>query len=114
MPPSLQHSSPLGSNAFELGQLLRHSPSPYGHPPSPGVAPKSAINPIFKVVSYKWDSEGGFEPDDSGDFVQPPLFPPRTSDSSAALPPFSQLEAIAGGEYPAPLSRIGFSTSEDS
>lgn len=23
----------------------------YGHPPSPGVAPKSAINPIFKVVS---------------------------------------------------------------
>lgn len=28
----------------------------YGHPPSPGVAPKSAINPIFKVVCIEYPS----------------------------------------------------------
>ncbi|KAJ6604642.1 kinase-like domain-containing protein [Mycena vulgaris] len=79
--PYLQHSlhprtSPMNGNTFEFnGQILGRSHSPYGHPPSPGVAPKSAINPMFKV---------------------PPL--PGTSPGDL-LPPFSQLDAVAGGEY---------------
>ena len=100
-------------------QLHGRSPNLYGHPPSPGNTPtsaKSAINPIFKVVSYEWDSKHGLIPDNFGDFVQPPL-PPHTGDSLAsrnALPPFSQLEAIAGGECP-PLSPMSFvsTPSED-
>lgn len=56
----------------------------YGHPPSPGVAPKSAINPIFKV---------------------PPLRP-------GSLPPCSTLEAVADGEYP-PLSPMSFTSPDD-
>jgi len=61
-------------------QLHGRSPNLYGHPPSPGNTPtsaKSAINPIFKVVSYEWDSKHGLIPDNFGDFVQPPL-PPHT------------------------------------
>jgi hypothetical protein len=55
-------------------------------------------------------------PDDFGVFVQPPL-PPRTGDGLASpntLPPFSQLEAIAGGERPL-LSSMSFvsTPSED-
>ncbi|TCD71543.1 hypothetical protein EIP91_008924 [Steccherinum ochraceum] len=68
----------------------------YGHPPSPGMAPKSAINPIFKV----------------------PHAVPGNADKPAqlnltALPPFSQLEAVADGEYP-PLSPMSFTIPEDS
>ncbi|CCM06749.1 uncharacterized protein FIBRA_09044 [Fibroporia radiculosa] len=68
--PTWQHAdrSP-GSSVIDGGSVSRHPPDiakltipqaprhpsqlggPYGHPPSPGVAPKSAINPIFKVVS---------------------------------------------------------------
>jgi meiosis induction protein kinase IME2/SME1 len=105
---------------FEVNkQLHAHSPNSYGHPPSPGNTPtsaKSAINPIFKVVSYNWDTEHSLVPDDFGDSVQPPL-PPHTGDSQVspnALPPFSQLEAIAGGELP-PLSPMSFvsTPSED-
>jgi hypothetical protein len=100
-------------------QLHGRSPNSYGHPPSPGNTPtsaKSAINPIFKVVSYKWDSTHGLVPDDFGDFVQPPL-PPDTGDSLGShntLPPFSQLEAIAGGERPllSPMSFVS-TPSED-
>jgi len=120
--PSNPHS-PRDSN----GQLPALPPSPYGHPrssygypPSSGHTPKSAksaINPIFKVVSYKWDSTDGLVPDDS---IQPPLPPPplptSTDDdrlSSNALPPFSQLEAVAGGEF-TPLSPMVFTTSEGS
>lgn len=53
--PYTQHSlhprtSPMNGNTFEFnGQMLGRSHSPYGHPSSPG-APKSAINPMFKVV----------------------------------------------------------------
>ena len=98
-------------------QLHAHSPNSYGHPPSSGhtsTSAKSAINPIFKVVSY--NSKGGSAPDNFGDLVQPPL-PPRTGDrqpSPNTLPPFSQLEAIAGGELP-PLSPMSFvsTPSED-
>jgi meiosis induction protein kinase IME2/SME1 len=125
-PPSAQSATylmahPNGSyGQFEINrQLHGRSPNSYGHPPSPGNTPtsaKSAINPIFKVVSYKWDSEHGLIPDNFGDSIQPPL-PPHTGDSLAspnALPPFSQLEAIAGGEHP-PLSPMSFVTtpSED-
>ena len=112
---------PNGSyGQFEINRHLHgNSPISFGHPPSSGNTPtsaKSAINPIFKVVSYKWDSEHGLVPNDFGDFVQPPL-PPHTGDSLASphtLPPFSQLEAIAGGEPP-PLSPMSFvsTPSED-
>lgn len=99
--------SPLDLHGYLHGQPpspYSHPTSPYGHPPSSGNASrsaKSAINPIFKVVSYKWDSEDGLVPDDSGDFVQPPL-PPSTGarlSSPNTLPPFSQLDAVAGGNY---------------
>ncbi|KAK0506220.1 kinase-like domain-containing protein [Armillaria luteobubalina] len=101
----------------------------HGHSPSPGHLNKSEINPIFQVVSYKWD-EGGLEPDDivSGDFVQPPILPPPhpppldgsmddrlSSSSPTSLPPFSELDAVAGAgyDYP-PLSPMSFTTpSED-
>ncbi|KAI1797902.1 Pkinase-domain-containing protein [Ganoderma leucocontextum] len=59
------------------------------YPSSPGIAPKSAINPIFKV---------------------PPLSSLQTRPGS--LPPFSQLEAVAEGEYP-PLSPMSFTSPED-
>ncbi|KAI0756967.1 kinase-like protein [Daedaleopsis nitida] len=60
------------------------------YPSSPGMAPKSAINPIFKV-------------------------PPITTalhTRPGSLPPFSQLEAVAEGEYP-PLSPMSFTSPED-
>ncbi|KAI0651877.1 kinase-like protein [Trametes meyenii] len=60
-----------------------------GYPSSPGPVPKSAINPMFKV---------------------PPLTMPLTRPGS--LPPFSQLEAVAEGEYP-PLSPMSFTNPED-
>ncbi|KAL4243465.1 hypothetical protein ABKN59_001243 [Abortiporus biennis] len=66
----------------------------YGHPPSPGMAPKSAINPIFKVPQ-------NFP--NTGD--KPPL-------ALTPLPPFSQLMAVADGEYP-PLSPMSFTIPED-
>ncbi|KAF5370229.1 hypothetical protein D9615_010086 [Tricholomella constricta] len=102
-------------NPFDING---HPLSSYGHSPRLGNTPKSAksnINPIFKVVSYEWDRMDGLAPDHFGKFVQPPL-PPHTGDSvsSNTLPPFSQLDAIAGGEYP-PLSPMSFVTtpSED-
>lgn len=86
-----------------------HRPRTYGYPPNSGRTPKSAksaINPIFKVVSYKWDSTDGLVPDDS---IQPTLPPPPLPPlppplethllSPNTLPPFSELEAVAGGEY---------------
>jgi len=125
MPPSLsQHSSHIAPNGtyispFEFGGIQSHPPSSYGHPPSPspGHAPKSAINPIFKVVSYVWENNG-FVSDVSGIFVQPPLppLPPSAGDrlsSPNALPPFSHLEAVAEREYPL-LSPMSFNApSED-
>ncbi|KAI0655100.1 kinase-like protein [Cubamyces menziesii] len=60
-----------------------------GYPSSPGVAPKSAINPMFKV---------------------PPLITSLARPGS--LPPFSHLEAVAEGEYP-PLSPMSFTNPED-
>ncbi|KAH9486941.1 putative serine/threonine-protein kinase [Psilocybe cubensis] len=77
-----------------------HPPSSYGgYPPSSGHTPKSAksaINPIFKVPP-----------------LPPPPLPPLTGDDRLKpLPPFSQLDAVAGGEYP-PLSPIVFTTPEE-
>ncbi|KAF7784310.1 hypothetical protein Agabi119p4_475 [Agaricus bisporus var. burnettii] len=72
-------------------------PSPYGHPPSSGHTPKSAksaINPIFQVSQL---------PSSVGNPI--PSSPNK-------LPPFSQLEAIAGGEYP-PLSPMSFTTPSE-
>ncbi|KAG5639241.1 hypothetical protein H0H81_005315 [Sphagnurus paluster] len=106
------------NGAYTPFDINGHPPSSYGHSPQLGNTPKSSksqINPIFKVVSYDWDPLDGLVPDDFGEFVQPPL-PPQTGDSvsSNTLPPFSQLDAIAGGEYP-PLSPMSFVTtpSED-
>lgn len=98
-----------------------HPSSPYAYPPSTGHTPKSAksaINPIFKVVSYKWDSADNLVPDDYS--TQPPLPPPPLPTtigdgqltSANVLPPFSELEAVAGGDLP-PLSPMVFSTPED-
>ncbi|KAF7310907.1 hypothetical protein HMN09_00633900 [Mycena chlorophos] len=71
-------TSPLnGNSSFELNGP---SSSPFG---SPHAAPKSAINPMFKV---------------------PPLPAPLLGDS---LPPFSQLDAVAGGnEYLPPAIQM--------
>ena len=116
-----QQSSP---SSFDY-PVRRHSPSSYGHPPSlfsppsSGQTPKStkpSINPIFKVVSYKWDSTNGLLPNDHGEMVQPSLPPSVGSNipSPNKLPPFSQLEAVAGGEYP-PMSPMSFTApSEES
>jgi hypothetical protein len=75
--------------------------SPYGGhvnglSPSPGLtAPKSAINPIFRVTS------------------RPSLkLSLKRSPSTPALPPFSRLDAVAKGERP-PLSPMAFSTPDD-
>lgn len=125
--PSDPLTSPLDLNA-QLPLPLHsyaHRPRTYGYPPSSGrttksaKSTKSAINPIFKVVSYKWDSMDGLVPDDSIQPALPPpplpplppsfethLLPPNT------LPPFSQLEAVAGGEYNA-LSPMILTTPED-
>ncbi|KAF7320347.1 hypothetical protein MKEN_00819500 [Mycena kentingensis (nom. inval.)] len=69
-------TSPLnGGSTFDFNG--QSSPSPFG---SPNGAPKSAINPMFKV---------------------PPIPPPPLGDS---LPPFSQLDAVAGGNEFLPLA----------
>ena len=103
--------------------VVHHPPSPYGHPPSSfappssGHTPKSVkpdINPIFKVVSYKWDNANGLLPNDYGEMIQPPL-PPSAGNNTPSpnkLPPFSQLEAIAGGEYP-PMSPMSFTAPSE-
>lgn len=74
--PPMQHQSfraPTPSSPYEYGQYGQIQ----AQPPSPAIAPHSAINPMFKV---------------------PPL-PPRTEDGinmpHSPLPPFSQLESIA-------------------
>jgi len=114
-----QQSSP-SSYDYPVGH---HSPSSYGHspssfsPPSSGQTPKStkpAINPIFKVVSYKWDSTNGLLPNDHGEMVQPSLPPSIGSNIPPPnkLPPFSQLEAVAGGEYP-PMSPMSFTVPSE-
>ncbi|KAF5374753.1 hypothetical protein D9758_000290 [Tetrapyrgos nigripes] len=96
--------------------------SPYdreGRPPRSGHVNKTDINPIFKVVSYKWDDMGGFKPDDiSGKSIQPSLPTPISAetDESFSLPPFSHLDAVAreGGYGLPPLSPMSFtSPSED-
>ncbi|KAL0581619.1 Serine/threonine protein kinase [Marasmius crinis-equi] len=96
---------------------LNGRPTTHGHFNSN----KPDINPIFKVVSYKWDAEGGLEPNDnSGKFSQPPLPTPtsagaeETFSTTTSLPPFSELEAVAGGgfEYP-PLSPMSFTANSE-
>ncbi|KAF7791873.1 hypothetical protein EIP86_002897 [Pleurotus ostreatoroseus] len=94
-------SSPLSPppQPRQPGPLHLGPQSPYGTsavygPPSPGLAPKSAINPMFKVPSF------------SGSVDRPSL-------SLTSLPPFAQLEAVAdGGEYP-PLSPMSFTIPEE-
>ncbi|TFK57072.1 kinase-like protein [Heliocybe sulcata] len=91
MPPSIQTQHLQAPNgAFGLGGQVA------GHPPSPGQAPKSAINPMFNVKV-------------------PPLPSPSPSSeypSPLSLPSFAHLEAVAEGEYP-PLSPMSFTSPED-
>jgi len=127
-PPGDPSQSPLDLHA-QLPSLspspYNHRPRTYGYPPSSGRTPKSAksaINPIFKVVSYKWDSTDGLVPDDPIQPAPPPPLPPPIPPlppsietcllSSNTLPPFSQLEAVAGGEYTS-LSPMVLTTPED-
>ncbi|KZT30586.1 kinase-like protein [Neolentinus lepideus HHB14362 ss-1] len=87
MPPPIQ-TQHLQAPNFGLGGQVA------GHPPSPGQAPKSAINPMFNVKVPPL-------PSPSSEFSSPPL-----------LPSFAHLEAVAEGEYP-PLSPMSFTTPED-
>ena len=97
------------------------SESPYGGrvsglSPSPGLtAPKSAINPIFKVVS-PFVSFGVLKLTFVALLLQtsrPSLkLSLKRSPSTPALPPFSRLDAVANGERP-PLSPMSFSTPDD-
>lgn len=90
-----------------------HPPNPYEHPPNSGRTSESDINPIFKVVSYQWDAEGGFIPD-VVKFPQPPLSSDEDMNDFHRLPPFSELEAVAGAGYDSPpLSPMEFTTPED-
>ena len=77
------------------------------------MAPKSAINPIFKVVCLI-SAASTAAPDVR--FAAQPSFsstPERPTLSLTSLPPFSQLEAVAdGGEYP-PLSPMSFTIPEE-
>jgi meiosis induction protein kinase IME2/SME1 len=108
--------SPVDAN----GQLPPLSPSPYdspsGYTPSSEHTPKSAksiMNPIFRVVSYEWDSSHNLVPDtvhqpSSMGATKMPML------NTHSLPPFSELDAVAGaGEYPPPhLSPIQYTNSE--
>lgn len=100
-PPYLNHtlspSSPLDLHTYLHGH---HPPSPFGgqYPPRSGHTPhsaKSAINPIFKVPPLP----------------PPPPLPPLPKDPppnpNNMLPPFSELEAVAGGDY-SPLAPMAF------
>ncbi|KAI0814983.1 kinase-like domain-containing protein [Irpex lacteus] len=94
--PSL--ASPQPRLHYQLGPSSPYDTTTTGGiyaPPSPGLAPKSAINPMFKVSPYQSTSER-----------------PSISLSSTSLPPFSQLEAVADGEYP-PLSPMSFTIPEE-
>ena len=77
-------------------------------------APKSAINPIFKVVRV-FDSSlrvllpNSFFPQPSRSSLISAL---KRSPSTPALPPFSRLDAIASRDCP-PLSPMSFSTPDD-
>jgi len=86
VPPIIQYPSSSHKTYECNGQL-------YGHPPSPGIDPQAAINPIFKVTPL-------------------PTSPSDLLSSPHSLPPFSQLEAVAEGEYP-PLSPMSFHSPED-
>ncbi|KIL56461.1 hypothetical protein M378DRAFT_469028 [Amanita muscaria Koide BX008] len=106
--PNQDKSSTHPHPKYSDGHL--HPPSSYGRSPSSDSNPessKSAINPIFKVVSLPWDGLNHWKPDD---VVQP--LKPQSLDhlpaSCNALPPFSELEAVADGEY-SPVSPMSFS-----
>ncbi|KAI0309379.1 kinase-like domain-containing protein [Amylostereum chailletii] len=103
--PDVSMAQPQPSRLF-IPPHLQHGPASYGghsHPRlsshSPNFdAPKSAINPIFKVPSLPSMKSGASLFDVS---------------NAPALPPFSQLEAIAKGEYPQPLSPMAFTSPDD-
>jgi meiosis induction protein kinase IME2/SME1 len=87
-----------------------------GLSPSPGLtAPKSAINPIFKVVSVcsalSWvvSTQTGLPLQPSRPSLKLSL---KRSPSTPALPPFSSLDAVAKRECQ-PLSPMSFSTPDD-
>jgi hypothetical protein len=100
--PHPQQPSPLNPSSphspYDVGGMC-HSvpPSPFGHPPSP-MGPNSVINPMFKVVSVSiLLIVAPLTP-----YIQPPLpVPLDDHPPQHLLPPFSQLEAVAEGEYPA-------------
>lgn len=104
VPPLIQYPSSSHKSYECNGQL-------YGHPPTDLLDPHSAINPIFKVVcklTSLWFLSDSFcsaqtpLPTSPSDHLSPPH----------TLPPFSHLEAVAGGEY-SPLSPVSFHSPED-
>lgn len=125
---NLRHSGDSADEGVHQPKPLRLTvPSPTsessysGHvcglSPSPGLtAPKSAINPIFKVVSRsccqaKWGARTyvALLLQTSRPSLKLSL---KRSPSTPALPPFSRLDAVAKGERP-PLSPMSFSTPDD-
>ncbi|KII94391.1 hypothetical protein PLICRDRAFT_50360 [Plicaturopsis crispa FD-325 SS-3] len=97
VPNFIQLPSAVPQHPSNMDPSGPHSPFEFTsitYPPSPGLAPKSAINPIFKVPPL---------PSSTGDRLSSPI---------QTLPPFSQLQAVAEGEYP-PLSPMSFHTPDD-
>jgi meiosis induction protein kinase IME2/SME1 len=84
-PPTIPEDA--SSDIIPGGPYYPHESS-RSHSSSPRGGPHITINPMFKVPTQRLSS------------------PP-------ALPPFSQLEAVAEGEYP-PLSPMSFHSPEDS
>lgn len=89
-----QHLSPIVPSPPlpPYAQGNPHCPYLSPYPSSPGL-PKSAVNPIFKVPSPSRDDLS-------------------TGTTSTSLPPFSQLEAVAEGDY-RPLSPMSFICPDD-
>ena len=111
----VQHPKPLRLAVPSPTSESSYSGHLCGLSPSPGLtAPKSAINPIFKVVSHSLLSSGAcayvallFQTS------RPSLkLSLKRSPSTPALPPFSRLDAVANGERP-PLSPMSFSAPDD-
>lgn len=108
VPLPRSHQGKAGYGAFDLGVAI---PSTAGH------INKADINPVFQVVSGHHDGLWKVDPDSlcKPSTLPPPHPPPEMADSPTSLPPFSELDAVAGNggyEYP-PLSPMAFSEPDE-